>query len=73
MNHIPHIKWCEEHQKKLFTKKAAKQLKRQLRDSNLRRYPCRDNLWHIGHLPAVVKKGRLTARTVYTAYYRDIQ
>lgn len=67
---VPHLAWCDQHEKKAFTKQNAKKLVRLLRsrnDSGMRRYPCRviDSGWHVGHLPLAVMEGRLTVREVY--------
>lgn len=59
------IGWCETHQKRLFTKKGAQRAKRTLRDPGLRKYRCRGEYWHIGHLPRDVKEGRKTAKEIF--------
>lgn len=67
---VPHVRWCEVHEKKGFIKKYAKKvvrLSRRRGDTGSREYPCDvlPNLWHTGHLPLAVLEGRKTAREVY--------
>ena len=67
---VPHVSWCEVHEKKGFTKKNAKKMIRIARrrgDTGSREYPCRvlPGLWHAGHLPAAVLWGTKTVREVY--------
>ena len=69
-NQVPHLTFCEVHQKKAFTKKNAKKLIRQLPlASGMRRYPCRYifNGWHAGRLPLAVLLGEISAGE----YYRE--
>lgn len=67
---VPHVAWCDEHDKKGFTKKNAKKVTRMLQgkhETGMREYPCglRWGLWHVGHLPQATLEGRLTASEVY--------
>lgn len=69
-NQVPHLAWCEVHEKKAFTKANAKKLIRMLRarsDTGMREYPCGwiDSGFHVGHLPPAVLRGKMTAREVY--------
>lgn len=65
------MKWCESCGKKLFTKRNATLLKKELNDPGLRKYHCSDGLYHLGHLPKDVKKGRRTAREIYPHFNRE--
>lgn len=64
---VPHVTFCEIHQKKAFQKAAAKAAIRQMPDhKGMREYRCGHlNLWHVGHLPQVVLDGELSAAQVY--------
>jgi len=67
---VPHLTWCEIHQKKAFTKDNAKKVVRALRskhDTGMRKYPCGwiSNGWHVGHLHPDILEGKRTAREVY--------
>lgn len=65
---MPHLVWCDEHQKKAFTKSNAKRTKKVMRsEQGLRVYPCGlvPNGWHVGHLPFVVRRGEATVDEVY--------
>lgn len=67
---VPHVAWCEAHQKKGFTKKHARKvirLSRRRGDTGSREYPCGiiPSLWHTGHLPLAVLEGLKTTREVY--------
>jgi hypothetical protein len=67
-NFVPHVTYCEYHQKKAFMKAAAKQAIRNMADrKGMREYRCGllDDLWHVGHLPQVVLDGELSATDVY--------
>lgn len=69
-NIVPHVRWCEEHGKKGFTKKNAKKLIRKLKgkhSTGMREYPCGllYGLWHTGHLPQAVLMGEKTTLEVY--------
>lgn len=67
-NQVPHLTWCDNHQKKAFTKANAKKLIRVLsKNSAMRQYPCTyiNAGWHVGHLPLAVVQGRMTADEVY--------
>lgn len=69
-NVVPHVAWCDGHEKKAFTKKNAKKLIRTIRrrgDTGMREYPCGliFNLWHVGHLPQATLWGFLTVDEVY--------
>jgi hypothetical protein len=59
---------CPAHGKRAYPdRQAARTAIRRLADSGMRAYRC-DTLpgnWHIGHLPAAVKRGRRTARDIY--------
>ena len=60
--------WCETHEKGLYeNKKQAKQAIREQCEPGMRPYRCDlvEGLWHIGHLPYVVREGRMSAREVY--------
>lgn len=64
---VPHLTFCEVHEKKAFTKANAKMVIRVLADQGMRRYPC-DYIWdgwHVGHLPLAVRAGILSASEVY--------
>jgi hypothetical protein len=66
---IKHVAYCQVHGKALYaTRRAAKRTIRQLNDSHLREYRCdqsAERLWHVGHMPDAVKKGRTTVREIY--------
>lgn len=67
---VPHLAWCEVHEKKAFTKDNAKKVIKALRskkDTGMREYPCDriDSGFHVGHLPLAVVEGRMTAGEVY--------
>lgn len=65
---IPHLVWCEVHQKKAFTKGNAKKvIKAMPWEKGVVKYPCEavPNGWHVGHLPQVVREGRMTRGEVY--------
>ena len=48
------------------SRKRGRQVIRILCWSKMRAYRCPDGWgWHIGHNPAVVRQGRLTARDIY--------
>lgn len=65
---VPHLAWCEVHEKKAFTKKNAKKVNRLLPGrEGMREYPCGyiSGGWHTGHLPGIVRQGGKTAFEVY--------
>lgn len=64
---VPHLTFCEVHEKKAFTKANAKTLIRILADPGMREYRCRCiwDGWHVGHLPTLVRAGVLSADEVY--------
>lgn len=67
-NFVPHVTYCEYHQKKAFKKAAAKQAIRNMADrKGMREYRCGllDDLWHVGHLPQAVLDGVVSAADVY--------
>lgn len=66
-NWVTHTTFCDIHGKKAFTKKAARAAIRQIHDKGMREYPCDYHLglWHIGHLPQVIRDGRKTATDVF--------
>lgn len=67
-NVIPHLTWCLKHDKKAFTKRNAKKLRRILPNSGgMCVYPCEavEGGWHTGHLPAGVMRGEVTRWEVY--------
>lgn len=66
-NWVPHTTYCDWHRKKAFKKKAARQAIRQMHDKGMREYPCEFHvgLWHVGHLPRVVREGEMTATDVF--------
>jgi hypothetical protein len=61
---IHHIRWCEVERKKGFVLDDARRLIRKLGadGKGMREYPCKhyDGLYHIGHLPGVVRAGQKT-------------
>lgn len=67
---VPHLAWCEVHEKKAFTKDNAKKvtrLSKKKSDPPMREYPCGviEAGFHVGHLPLAVVEGRKTAGEVY--------
>lgn len=65
---VSHLAWCPVHEKKAFTRKAARAAIRQMHESGLREYRCTylTDLWHVGHLAPEVRQGRITADVYYT-------
>ena len=66
--YVPHLAWCEVHQKKAFTKSNARLVKQRMHsERGLRIYPCGvvPNGWHVGHLPWAVRRGQATVDEVY--------
>jgi hypothetical protein len=62
------IGYCTTHQKGLYeNKKQAKAAIREACEKGMRAYRCdvADGFWHIGHLPHVIREGRMTQREVY--------
>lgn len=60
--------YCDTHQKGFYeNKRQAKQAIREQCEPGMRPYRCDvvDGLWHIGHLPWVVRRGQKTTREVY--------
>lgn len=67
-NQVPHLTWCEVHEKKAFTKVNAKRLINRLPGAKgMRRYECGHIFagWHVGHLPELVRRGDATSAEVY--------
>lgn len=66
-NYVPHVTFCQIHQKKAFHKDDAKKAIRNMPDrKGMREYWCEPlGLWHVGHLPQVVLDGELSAADVY--------
>lgn len=64
---VPHLTFCEVHEKKAFTKPHAKKLIRVLAESGMRQYRCGyiSEGWHVGHLPTLVRVGELSASDIY--------
>ena len=59
---------CPAHGKRAYpNRQTARTAIRRLGDSGMRAYRCDalPNAWHIGHLPAAVKRGHLTTREIY--------
>lgn len=65
---LGHSGYCTTHQKALYDNKSkAKAAIREVAQKRMRPYRCDvvDGMWHVGHLPAVIREGRLSAREVY--------
>lgn len=64
---VPHLTFCEVHEKKAFTKANAKTLIRILASPGMRQYRCGYiwDGWHVGHLPTLVRIGELSASDIY--------
>jgi hypothetical protein len=64
-----YIGYCDQHGKRLYpNRKQAKQMLRKHRNrQGMREYPCDlvAGHFHIGHLPQVVREGRVTAPEIY--------
>jgi hypothetical protein len=66
-NWVPHVAYCDWHEKKAFEKRAAKAAIRQMHGKGMREYPCEvmAGLWHVGHLPRVIRVGEMTVAEVF--------
>jgi hypothetical protein len=71
VGYVTYLAFCTVHEKKAFTRKNARKVKRDLHDPGMRAYECdqggdmQSPWWHVGHLPGVVKRGEVSAIEVY--------
>lgn len=62
------VTWCARHAKDSHgSRRAARKVIRAIHDPAMRPYRCdaQPTLWHIGHLPWVVRRGQATASDIY--------
>lgn len=64
---IPHVGICHATGKLMLARRSdARRVIRNMHDKGMREYRCRScQCWHTGHLPPIVRRGRLTAAEVY--------
>ena len=65
---------CTQHGKRAYSRRRdARRAARRHYDPGLREYPCSrfPGCWHIGHVPAPVKRGEITAAEWYRLPKRE--